>query len=62
MNEGQNRILNGAVGIGGTILATVTPERAAIFAGLATGFWMLWQVGLSVWDRVKTRRERDSQN
>lgn len=59
MNEGQSRIFNGAVGIGGTILATVTPERAAIFAGLATGFWMLWQVGLSVWDRCRgNRREK----
>jgi len=47
-----------AIGIGGTVVATVSSEMAAIFAGLATGLWMLWQLGCSIYDRAKRRRQR----
>ena len=46
---------NTAIGIGGTLVALVSPEKAAIFAGLATGTWMLWQLGSSVYDRFRKK-------
>lgn len=58
MNHPQHLAVNSAIGIGGTVLAVLTPERAAIFAGCATGVWMLWQFGCSVWDRWKGRRQK----
>lgn len=44
--------INASIGIGGTALAVLTPERAAIFAGCATGVWMLWQLATSIYDRL----------
>lgn len=41
------------VGIGGTSLAVITEKQTAIFAGIATGCWMLWQLVCSIHDRLK---------
>lgn len=46
---------NAAVGIGGTLLAMVTPERAAIIAGLSTAAWMTWQLGTAIYDRLRKK-------
>ena len=51
----QSIVINGTIGIGGTILSVITSERAAIFAGCATGIWMLWQIGCSAWDRFRNK-------
>ncbi len=40
-----------AIGIGGTLLAVISPEKAAVIAGLSTAAWMLWQLGTSAYDR-----------
>lgn len=49
-----DNLLNVVIGTGGTFLASITPEKAAaIFAGFATGTWMLYQLGASVYDRFK---------
>lgn len=50
-------IINGAIGTSGTLIAALSVESlAAIFAGVATGLWMLWQIGVSIWDRRKARQ------
>lgn len=53
---------NLCIGVGGTVLAFVTPEAAGIAAGLATAAWMLWQLATGIYDRVKGRRVRDRNN
>ncbi len=44
-----------AIGIGGTVIALITPEKVAIFAGLSTSAWMLWQLGCSIYDRFRNK-------
>lgn len=46
---------NAAVGIGGTLLAIVSPEKVAVMAGLSTTAWMLWQLGASIYDRFRKK-------
>lgn len=48
--------INATIGIGGTALAVITPELAAIFAGVATGLWMIWQLGTSIYDRLRRKK------
>ncbi len=55
----NDKVGNSIIGVGGTALAVLTPERAAIFAGVSTGLWMLWQLASGICDRVKGRRARD---
>jgi hypothetical protein len=48
------------LGTVGTTFAAIAPEKAAaIFAGVATGSWMLWQIGCGMYDRA-TRRRREN--
>lgn len=47
---------NALIGTGGTLLAFVSPEKTAIFAGLATGAWMSWQLACAIYDRATRRR------
>lgn len=48
----MNEKVNLGIGVTGTVIAAFTPEKAAIFAGVSTGLWMLWQLGVSVYDRL----------
>lgn len=52
-----DHLINATIGVGGTVLAVITPERVAIFAGLSTGTWMLWQLGCSAYDRFFKKRD-----
>lgn len=45
-----------AIGIGGTLLAIVSAEKAAVIAGLSTSAWMLWQLGTAAYDRWKSKK------
>jgi hypothetical protein len=51
----SDAIGNAAIGIGGTVLALITPEKAAIIAGLSTAAWMIWQLVTSVYDRFTNK-------
>ena len=43
-----DRLLNGALGASGTMLAAVSHDKAAAtFAGVMTGLWMARQIWLS---------------
>lgn len=52
----SQHIENSIVGIGGTLLAIISPDRVAVIAGLSTAAWMLWQLGSSVYDRWNRRK------
>lgn len=51
----QSTAANSAIGVLGTIVAATTPEKAAIFAGLATGCWMITQIALGIYDRTRRK-------
>jgi hypothetical protein len=56
-NATQGTLGNLFIGTGGTLLAFITPEKTAIFAGLATGAWMCWQLAVAIYDRATRRRD-----
>lgn len=47
--------INGLVGVTGTTLAWVSSADAAIVCGLSTAAWMLWQLGTSIYDRLRKK-------
>lgn len=52
--------VNFLVGTVGSFIAAVEPEKAAaVFAGVATGCWMFYQIGASISDR-RARRKNES--
>jgi len=53
----DNFFLNTTIGIGGTIAAfEINTDKAAIFAGIATGVWMTYQICISIYDRLKNKK------
>lgn len=50
-----DKITTSIIGTGGSVLAFISEKHVAIFAGLATGVWMLWQLGCSICDRCKRK-------
>ena len=46
---------NAFIGLGGTLVAVLTTDGVAIFAGLATGFWRLWQLAVAIYDRARRK-------
>jgi hypothetical protein len=48
------------VGVVGTAIASIEPDKAAaIFAGVSTGAWMLYQLGAAMYDRAKKRQSTE---
>lgn len=48
-------VANLGIGTSGTLIAWLESGHAAACAGYATAAWMVWQLGCSVYDRLKKK-------